>query len=100
MTITIGERYYQTLDRLIAGIKDSSIGLKKPEPGNTYACYFCERKITGRVRLLMEKDRPEGEEHTIYPIDAICYAACKGMTIAYSAADKRPMAEPTNQKNQ
>ena len=73
MRIRIGSRYWETKQLLIDRIRKNAIEVTvKESEGNI--CYFCEKPIEGRMKVLSEKKYEDGVETlSRYFLDDNCY---------------------------
>ena len=77
-------KYEKTRGRLTEKIKNNLVKVIERKDFNTkfksnIACYFCRKKIKGKVRILVYEDSKGGINY--YPIDSKCYAKAKGIEV-------------------
>ena len=77
-------KYKETTKRLIEKIRNNLVKVIERENFNSkfksdIACYFCRKKIKGKVRILVYEDSKGGTNY--YPIDGKCYAKAKGIEV-------------------
>jgi len=75
--ITIGSEYLHTLSKLREKIRNATATHIEKEAEN-HACYFCGKKITGKMNVLVEKESIKGyESESKFIIDKKCYEMSK-----------------------
>ena len=77
MSVIIGSGYYKTRTILQRRIKEGTANLIETESVD-YACYFCEKKIQGKVHIYRElQKKAGGETETTYFIGERCFRRSK-----------------------
>ena len=77
-------KYEKTRESLIEKIRNNLIKVIEKKDFNSkfksnFECYFCRKKIKGKIRILVYGDSKGGTNY--YPIDSQCYAKAKGIEI-------------------